>query len=133
MSKRKIKAEESAYVRRSYYLERIGDSWIAAMAAKNNRSRSNFLSLLIRAEMAKDNKRIGKNSGSEHATGDQAIAATFDLAGKAKAGKTGIVIVAWWDAKTSRKRVSVGYVGENGIKPNTWYACDDNGNLVECK
>jgi hypothetical protein len=27
--------------------------------------------------------------------------------------------------------VTVGYVGENGIKPETWYRADESGQLVE--
>ncbi|MDZ4858054.1 MAG: hypothetical protein SGI88_03655 [Candidatus Hydrogenedentes bacterium] len=47
------------------------------------------------------------------------------------AGTKGIVIVAWYDKKKERKRVVVGYAGENGIKENTWYSADENGALVE--
>jgi hypothetical protein len=38
------------------------------------------------------------------------------------------VVIAWWDGK--RPRVAVGYVGEDGIKQDTWYGVE-NGKLVE--
>lgn len=62
------------------------------------------------------------------ATGDNAVAAAFGLESKAKAGGTGVVVVAWWDGK--RKRLSVGYVGENGIEADVWYCSDEAGKLV---
>ena len=70
----------------------------------------------------------GDRSASS-ATGDNAIAAAFGLESKAKAGETGVVVVSWWDGK--RKRLTVGYVGENGIKPDVFYSCDKAGNLRE--
>lgn len=72
-----------------------------------------------------------KDRSASSATGDQAIAAAFGLESKACAGKTGVVIVAWWDRKADRKRVTTGYVGENGIKADVFYRCDDAGKLIE--
>jgi hypothetical protein len=69
----------------------------------------------------------GDRSASS-ATGEFSVAAAFGLASKAKAGATGTVIVAWWDGK--RKRYTVGYVGENGIEKDIWYAANDRGELV---
>jgi hypothetical protein len=37
--------------------------------------------------------------------------------------------VAWWDGE--RKRLTTGYVGENGIKEDVFYSCDGKGNLFE--
>jgi hypothetical protein len=48
--------------------------------------------------------------------------------GKAKAGKDGCIMVAFYDGK--RMRVLVGYVGEDGIKADTLY-CVENGKLKE--
>ena len=59
------------------------------------------------------------------------MAAAFGLASRAKAGKAGAVIVAWWDAKSERKRLTVGYVGEGGIKEDVWYHADKAGMLIE--
>jgi len=69
------------------------------------------------------------------ATGDNAIAASFGLESKSKADESGIIIVSWWDksALLERKRLTVGYIGENNIQKNTWYSCDKLGNLIEVK
>ena len=72
----------------------------------------------------------GDRSASS-ATGDNAVAAAFGLESRAKAGKTGAVIVAWRDTAADRKRYTTGYVGENGIKPDTWYRANEHGELVE--
>lgn len=61
-------------------------------------------------------------------TGDNAIAAAFGLESTAAADKTGIIVVAWWDGK--RKRLTTGYVGEDGIEPNVAYRCDNIGKLT---
>jgi hypothetical protein len=46
-------------------------------------------------------------------------------------GKDGACLVCtWWDDAANRPRVVVGYVGEDGIKADTWYRAD-GGKLVE--
>ena len=62
------------------------------------------------------------------ATGYDAVAAAFGLSSTATAGDGGIVVLAWHDG--ARKRMTVGYVGENGIEAGVAYRCDDAGKLV---
>ena len=57
--------------------------------------------------------------------------ATAGERGTAKTGSLGIIVLRWWDG--ARYRVTVGYVGEDGIKPDTFYRCDEQGKLVEQK
>ena len=47
--------------------------------------------------------------------------------GSATAGKNGIIHVEWF---MGRRRLTIGYVGEDGIEPNVPYRCDENGKLV---
>ena len=58
---------------------------------------------------------------------------TSGVMGMSKTGSVGIVVCRWWDAKAERSRLTVGHVGEDGIKPDTFYRCDDDGKLVESK
>jgi hypothetical protein len=58
---------------------------------------------------------------------------TSGVMGTSKTGSVGIVVCRWWDAKAERSRLTVGHVGEDGIKPDTFYRCDDDGKLVESK
>jgi hypothetical protein len=50
--------------------------------------------------------------------------------GTATAGDSGIISIYWYDITVPRKRISIGYVGENGILANTPYKCDVEGKLV---
>ena len=61
-------------------------------------------------------------------TGRYAISAALGIGGVAKAGEDGCVIVR--DDCKDRPRVVVGYVGEGGIKADTWYRAE-GGKLVE--
>jgi hypothetical protein len=57
--------------------------------------------------------------------------ATAGDSGQAKCGSEGTIAIRWWDGK--RYRLAVGYVGENGIKADTFYCCDDSGVLMEAR
>ena len=48
--------------------------------------------------------------------------------GNATAGYDGILQIKWYDG--NRYRIAIGYVGENGIKPNVKYCCE-KGEFVE--
>ena len=65
------------------------------------------------------------------ATAGDSGTATAGYSGTARSGDIGIVVLRWYDYANNRHRLSVGYVGEDGIKPNTFYRCDDSGNLVK--
>ena len=56
--------------------------------------------------------------------------ATAGYSGTAKSGDVGIVVVSWYDTSALRCRLCVGYVGEDGILPNTFYKCDLHGKLI---
>jgi len=49
----------------------------------------------------------------------------------AKSGDVGVIAIDW--CYGNRRRIAVGYVGEDGIKPDTWYKVDETGKLVEVK
>ena len=56
---------------------------------------------------------------------------TAGYGGTATAGDRGRIQIEWWDG--NRYRISTGYVGENGIKPDTAYRLHDAGQFVEIK
>ena len=64
------------------------------------------------------------------ASGKNSIAMAAGLNSRASAGEGGAFALAWMDQ--DRVRIAVGIVGEGGIKPNTMYKVDSQGNLVEC-
>jgi hypothetical protein len=77
------------------------------------------------------------NSGHASATGDYGHASATGDSGwsiggysaKVKADKNGALTLLWNDGK--RPRVAVAYVGEDGIKPDTWYSLDSKGKFIE--
>jgi hypothetical protein len=44
-----------------------------------------------------------------------------------KAGKNGCFATAYYDSKTKRNKIVVGYVGRNGIKPDVYYKLNSKG------
>jgi hypothetical protein len=66
-------------------------------------------------------KNTGGNS-SKNTGGNKSVCSGGDKA---------ILVISWWDDVAKRERLSVGYVGENGIKEKTEYRLDDNGAFVE--
>jgi hypothetical protein len=63
------------------------------------------------------------------ASGDDSIAMAAGSNSLAMTGKNGAIALAWHDG--TRRRIAVGYVGENGIEADTWYRVDDAGCLVK--
>jgi hypothetical protein len=70
-------------------------------------------------------------SGQATASGHNGVAFTgYD--GFVRSRHNGAMAALWWDNKHNRPRIAVAYVGENGIKPDTWYKIE-NGVFVEIK
>ena len=65
------------------------------------------------------------------ASGKSSIAAAVSFGCIAKAGDLGCIALTRWVDSENRYRMSVAYVGENGIKPNVFYKLDDEGSFVE--
>ena len=63
------------------------------------------------------------------ALGKGSVAMAAGLDSCASAGEDGAFALTWKDQ--GRVRIAVGIVGENGVKPNTLYEVDAQGNLVE--
>jgi hypothetical protein len=77
--------------------------------------------------------QIGSSGDSAkiEATGKNSVIATAGFNSKAKAGENGCIALAWWDEKAKRPRITVGYVGEDGVEAGKWYELDKKGKLVE--
>ncbi|WP_222426189.1 hypothetical protein [Pseudomonas aeruginosa] len=62
--------------------------------------------------------------------GDKGTATAGDK-GTATAGEKGEIRIRYWDEKTERYRTVIGYIGEDGLEPNTHYRLDDNHRFVK--
>ena len=56
--------------------------------------------------------------------------ATAGYSGTATAGDSGELRIRWYDDKADRYRLSVAYVGEDGIEPNVAYRLDEEHKFV---
>ena len=65
----------------------------------------------------------GKSTSGNYGT------STSGDCGSASAGVGGMIVLGWHDGY--RRRVTVGYVGENGIKPDTMYRLNGEGEFEE--
>ena len=69
------------------------------------------------------------NYSKQELTGKNGVAMSAGKDSKAKASEGGCFALRWDDA--DRPRIVVGYVGENGIKADTWYTVSEAGEIVE--
>jgi hypothetical protein len=77
-----------------------------------------------------DDARIGSSGYAARivATGENATIACAGIGARVKAGRNGCFALTWYDG--NRNRIVVGYVGEDGIKADTWYRVEA-GKFVE--
>jgi len=68
--------------------------------------------------------------GSHLAVGQNGVAMAAGHASRAK-GEAGAVLAIAYRDDHDRPRIAVGYVGEDGIEPDTWYCVDATGRLVK--
>jgi hypothetical protein len=66
------------------------------------------------------------------ASGDYSVAVSSGIDSKIKGGLNCALALTRWVESEKRYRISVAYVGENGIKADTWYVLDNDGNFIEC-
>ncbi|MES2348468.1 MAG: hypothetical protein V4641_12975, partial [Pseudomonadota bacterium] len=51
--------------------------------------------------------------------------ATAGYSGTATAGYSGTISIKWYDTKRNTYRVVIGYIGEDGLKPDTPYRLNE--------
>ena len=64
--------------------------------------------------------------------GAESVAASLGIQGRARAAAGGAIVLCYRDENDGRLiHIRASKVGENGIKPDTWYALDAQGEFVE--
>jgi hypothetical protein len=57
--------------------------------------------------------------------------ATAGNYGTATAGDSGLIEIAWWDESKHRRRITLGYIGEDGLEANVAYKLDEHHKFVK--
>jgi hypothetical protein len=71
--------------------------------------------------------------GAASATGIHGVACGLGFRSKALAAKTGAIVLVYRNDEGEIVHIRARKVGENGIKPDTWYTLDKDGQFVECE
>ncbi|WP_261910407.1 hypothetical protein [Salmonella enterica] len=66
-------------------------------------------------------------------SGSQSVAASLGIEGKARASENGAIVLCYRDEDGELIHIRASKVGENGIKQDTWYQLDEDGEFVECE
>ena len=80
------------------------------------------------------NRSAATNTGYQSAAevnGAESVAASLGIQGRARAAAGGAIVLCYRDEDGRLIHIRAGKVGENGIKPDTWYALDAQGEFVE--
>ena len=72
----------------------------------------------------------GDQSASS-ATGKNAVAMSIGICGKAMAGIDGAIVLCNHNDDGDIRHIRASKVGENGIKPDVWYALNDSDEFIE--
>ncbi|EDU3649708.1 hypothetical protein DC787_004699 [Salmonella enterica subsp. enterica serovar Worthington] len=82
------------------------------------------------------NQSAATNTGNRSAaevSGSQSVAASLGIEGKARASENGAIVLCYRDEDGELIHIRSSKVGDNGIKPDTWYQLDEDGEFVECE
>ena len=81
-----------------------------------------------------DNRSASSATGyrsASSAEGKNAVAINIGVLGKAKAAKDGAIVLCNHDGDYNIRHIRASKVGENGIKPDVWYALNAAGEFEE--
>ncbi|ENB2556435.1 hypothetical protein ABHH42_000227 [Salmonella enterica subsp. enterica serovar Bareilly] len=71
------------------------------------------------------------NRSSAEVSGSQSVAVSLGIEGKARASENGAIVLCYRDEDGELIHIRSSKVGENGIKQDTWYQLDEDGEFVE--
>ena len=69
--------------------------------------------------------------GAASNSGKNGVAASFGYGSKSMSDETGAIVCVYRNDEGELIHIRASKVGENEIKPNVWYALDENGEFVE--
>ena len=103
--------------------------------------KSAFDWVLSKCTPATSNHTTGDQSASSatgyrsasSANGDNSVAMNIGILGKSKASEHGAIVVCNHDKRGNLRHIRASKVGENGIKPDTFYILNDLGEFEEAQ
>ncbi|ECJ2646845.1 hypothetical protein FNO02_22320, partial [Salmonella enterica subsp. diarizonae] len=72
----------------------------------------------------------GDRSAAE-VSGPHSVAAAFGIESKARASESSAIVLCYRDEDGALIHIRASKVGENGIKPDTWYTLNEDGQFEE--
>ena len=102
-------------------------AWVSKRAKGNNTSSGHYSTA---ASSGDSSKAASSGDYSKAACDTNGFACVAGLAGCVKGGVGSALSVGYRDA-LGHNRIAVGYVGENGIKPDVYYILNDAGEFQE--
>ncbi|MGU3523865.1 hypothetical protein ACLBW2_12270 [Enterobacteriaceae bacterium C23F] len=80
------------------------------------------------------NRSAASNTGYQSAaevSGSHSVAAAFGIESKARASESSAIVLCYRDEDGELIHIRASKVGENGIKPDTWYTLNEDGQFEE--
>jgi hypothetical protein len=80
------------------------------------------------------NRSAASNTGNRSAaevSGSHSVAAAFGIESKARASEASAIVLCYRDEDGELIHIRASKVGENGIKPDTWYTLNEDGQFEE--
>jgi len=108
-----------------------GNSSTAAASGNSSRAAASGNSSKAASSGEYSTAAASGNYSKAAASGQHTIAAVCGLGGRVRVGENGAFAISYWDDDNGYYFIT-GKVGENGIKPDTWYEVI-NGSLAEAK
>ena len=88
----------------------------------------------LEQQIMSGNRSAATNTGDQSAaevSGSQSVAASLGIEGKARASEGGAIILCYRDEDGVLIHIRASKVGENGVKADTFYQLDEDGEFVE--
>ncbi|HEF0035339.1 TPA: hypothetical protein R8G46_005083, partial [Citrobacter braakii] len=64
-------------------------------------------------------------------SGSHSVAAAFGIESKARASENSALVLCYRNDEGELIHIRASKVGDNGVKPDTWYTLDEDGQFVE--
>ncbi|WP_407162978.1 DUF7666 domain-containing protein [Citrobacter amalonaticus] len=71
------------------------------------------------------------NRSAAEVSGSHSVAAAFGIESKARAAENSAIVVCYRNDEGELIHIRASKVGDNGVKPDTWYTLDEDGQFVE--